>query len=137
MSKLERNESSLYYQISGSGSPILLTHGFAATSRMWRGQVEAFRDKHQVITWDMRGHGRSDSPSNQAAYSVEETVADMTALLDMRALKEISIVGAEQHEDLLDELDDVDVDYVADEGSDQLCDIAPEICSNICGMPTE
>ena len=82
MSKLERNESSLYYQISGSGSPILLTHGFAATSRMWRGQVEAFRDKHQLITWDMRGHGRSDSPSNQTAYSVEETVADMTALLD-------------------------------------------------------
>ena len=82
LSQLERNESSLYYQVSGSGSPVLLTHGFAATSSMWRGQAEAFCDRHQVITWDMRGHGRSDSPSKEAAYSVEETLADMAALLD-------------------------------------------------------
>jgi pimeloyl-ACP methyl ester carboxylesterase len=67
----------------GSGSPILLTHGFAATSRMWRGQTEAFSPRHQVITWDMRGHGRSDSPDDEAAYSVEETLADMAILLDV------------------------------------------------------
>jgi pimeloyl-ACP methyl ester carboxylesterase len=82
LSKVVRNESSLYYETHGSGSPVLLTHGFAATSRMWRGQAEVLSDRHQVITWDMRGHGRSDSPDNQAAYSVEETVADMAALLD-------------------------------------------------------
>ena len=49
---------------------------------MWRGQAETFCDRHEVISWDMRGHGRSDSPGRPAAYSVEETVADMAALLD-------------------------------------------------------
>ena len=85
MSKVERNGLTLHYQTNGSGSPVLLTHGFAATSRMWHGQAEAFRDQHQVITWDMRGHGRSDSPDceSESAYSVENTVADMAALLDL------------------------------------------------------
>lgn len=82
LSEIERNGSSLYYQTSGADSPVLLTHGFAATSRMWRGQAEAFRNRHQVITWDMRGHGRSGSPHDQSAYSMEETLADMAALLD-------------------------------------------------------
>lgn len=83
MSKVERKELALYYQTSGSGSPVLLTHGFAATSRMWHGQAEAFRDRHELITWDMRGHGRSGSPGDETAYSVENTVADMAALLDL------------------------------------------------------
>ena len=83
MSKIDRNGLSLHYQTSGSGSPVLLTHGFAATSRMWLGQAEAFHDRNQVITWDMRGHGRSDSPDDASAYSVETTVADMAALLDL------------------------------------------------------
>lgn len=82
MSKVERNELTLFYQASGSGSPVLLTHGFAATSRMWHGQAETFRGRHQIISWDMRGHGRSGSPSDESAYSVEKTVADMAALLD-------------------------------------------------------
>jgi pimeloyl-ACP methyl ester carboxylesterase len=82
LSKIERNESSLYYETRGSGPPLLLTHGFAGTSQMWRGQAETFCDRHEVISWDMRGHGRSDSPDHPAAYSVEETVADMAALLD-------------------------------------------------------
>lgn len=82
MSKLERNDASLYYQTSGSGSPLLLTHGFAATSRIWRGQAEAFSDRHQVIRWDLRGHGRSDSPNDESAYDLEETLSDMASLLD-------------------------------------------------------
>jgi pimeloyl-ACP methyl ester carboxylesterase len=82
LSQFDRNGFSMFYEASGSGTPVLLTHGFAGTSSMWRGQAEAFRDRHEIITWDMRGHGRSASPPDQAAYSVEETVGDMAALLD-------------------------------------------------------
>jgi pimeloyl-ACP methyl ester carboxylesterase len=49
---------------------------------MWRGQVAALKDRFRVITWDMRGHGRSDYPEDPAAYSEQLTVADMAALLD-------------------------------------------------------
>lgn len=92
MSELERDGTTLYYEVHGSGPPILLTHGYAATSRMWGGQAKLFSDKHQVMTWDMRGHGRSDSPSDEAAYSADETVADMLGLLDAEG-HERAIVG--------------------------------------------
>lgn len=83
MSSLERNGFSLYYRICGSGSPLLLSHGFAATSNMWHQQAEAFRDQNQVITWDMRGHGRSGSPDDATAYTAEETADDMASILDV------------------------------------------------------
>src|SRR3954462_9608853 len=49
---------------------------------MWGGQVAALAGRHQVIVWDMRGHGQSDSPDDPAAYSEAATVADMAAILD-------------------------------------------------------
>lgn len=92
MAKFTRDGVSLYYEVHGSGPPLLLTHGFSATSQMWRGQIEALAKDHMLILWDMRGHGRSDYPGDQAAYSEAATVADMAALLDHLGLK-TAIVG--------------------------------------------
>ncbi len=83
MATLTRNGVNLHYEAAGSGPAILLTHGFGASSQMWRGQVEALRDRYRVIVWDMRGHGESASPAAPAAYSEAETIADMAALLDV------------------------------------------------------
>ena len=82
MAKLVRDGVDLYYEVHGDGPPLLLTHGYSATSQMWRGQVEPFSKHHKLIIWDMRGHGRSDYPDELAAYSEAHTVADMAALLD-------------------------------------------------------
>jgi pimeloyl-ACP methyl ester carboxylesterase len=60
---------------------------------MWKGQVAALKDRFTVITWDMRGHGRSDYPEDQAAYSEEATVADMAALLDETGVRSAVIGG--------------------------------------------
>jgi pimeloyl-ACP methyl ester carboxylesterase len=49
---------------------------------MWEGQLATLSPHFKVVTWDMRGHGRSDYPDDQAAYTEEATVADMAALLD-------------------------------------------------------
>jgi pimeloyl-ACP methyl ester carboxylesterase len=82
MASLNRYGVNLYYEIHGGGPAILLSHGYSATSEMWRGQVAALSSHHQLILWDMRGHGQTDSPEDAAAYSEKETVADMAALLD-------------------------------------------------------
>jgi len=92
MSHFQRNNVDLYFEVAGSGTPILLTHGFAATSRMWQAQQTAFAARNQIISWDMRGHGRSASPIDDASYSVEETVEDMAALLDQLG-HERAIIG--------------------------------------------
>ena len=92
MATLTRNGVDLHYEAEGSGPAILLTHGFGASSRMWEGQVAALRDRYRVIAWDMRGHGDTDSPDDQALYSEPETVADMAAILDACG-EESAIVG--------------------------------------------
>jgi pimeloyl-ACP methyl ester carboxylesterase len=46
-----------------------------------------------VITWDLRGHGRSDSPADPAAYSVELSVADMAGLLDRAGAERAVLLG--------------------------------------------
>ena len=82
MPKLNRDGVEIYYEVHGEGPALLLTHGFSSTSQMWTGQVASFSKAFKLITWDMRGHGESDYPTDPAAYSEEATVADMAALLD-------------------------------------------------------
>ena len=83
MPTLDRDGVKLHYEVTGEGPALLLTHGYSATGQMWRGQLATLAPHFKVITWDMRGHGASDYPSDQAAYSEAATVADMAALLDV------------------------------------------------------
>lgn len=75
------NGTEIYYEDHGSGQPVVLTHGYAATSQMWGPQIEPLARECRLITWDMRGHGQTDSPEDAAAYSEAATVADLAALL--------------------------------------------------------
>jgi len=82
MPKLNRDGVNIHYEVHGEGPAVLLSHGYSATCRMWDGQIAAFKDRYKIIVWDMRGHGESDYPTDQAAYSEALTVADMAAILD-------------------------------------------------------
>ena len=79
---LTRSGVRLYYETHGEGPVVLLTHGYSATSEMWRGQIGPLSARNRLVTWNMRGHGQSDYPDDPAQYSEEATVADMAALLD-------------------------------------------------------
>ena len=67
---------------SGAAATLLLSHGFGSSQRAWVSNVNALSTGRRCMTWDMRGHGRSDSPAAQEAYSAAACVADMAALLD-------------------------------------------------------
>jgi pimeloyl-ACP methyl ester carboxylesterase len=79
---LDRDGVCISYDAVGSGPPLLLSNGYSATAQMWAGQVAAWSDDFRVITWDMRGHGLSDSPDDPALFTEAATVADMAAILD-------------------------------------------------------
>jgi len=64
----------------GGALPLLLSHGFGGTSLMWEPNLSALAADRPVITWDMRGHGRSDSP--QGGYTQRACIDDMAAVLD-------------------------------------------------------
>jgi pimeloyl-ACP methyl ester carboxylesterase len=93
MAKLDRDGVKIYYEVHGNGPTLLLSHGYSSTARMWDGQIAALKDRYQVVVWDMRGHGESDYPADQARYSEALTVGDMKALLDQVGAKKAIIAG--------------------------------------------
>lgn len=71
----------IHYEESGSGRAVVLSHAFSAASRTWAAQVDALRDQFRVITWDLRGHGQSDSPEDPGEYTETKTIDDLEAVL--------------------------------------------------------
>jgi pimeloyl-ACP methyl ester carboxylesterase len=90
---INRSGLRLRYDVQGEGPAILLSHGFAATSSMFAANLDVLSAKHTVVTWDLRGHGDSDYPSEPAAYTVALCVADMTALLDQVGAARAIVAG--------------------------------------------
>jgi haloacetate dehalogenase len=68
--------------VGGSGSPIVLLHGFPQTHLMWRHVAPDLAADHTVICPDLRGYGDSDKPadSDGRAYSKRTMAADVVAL---------------------------------------------------------
>ncbi|TPQ36822.1 alpha/beta hydrolase [Bradyrhizobium guangdongense] len=93
MPKINRDGVAIYYEVHGNGPTLLLTHGYSSTSAMWHGQVDALSRDHQLVLWDMRGHGQSDYPDDPKAYSEALTVGDMAAILDTVGAKRAIIGG--------------------------------------------
>jgi len=86
----------IYYEVHGTSADrtsLLLTHGYSASSAMWRPNVAAIAETRRVITWDMRGHGRTASPRDPELYSQELSVADMAAVLDTCGIGRAAIGG--------------------------------------------
>ncbi len=94
---LSRQGVSIYYEhhlsAMESAPTILLSHGYSATSAMWTGQLQALKAQYNVIAWDMRGHGKSDSPADPGLYSEAATVDDMAAILDACGVDRAIIAG--------------------------------------------
>jgi pimeloyl-ACP methyl ester carboxylesterase len=51
MPKINRDGVDIYYEVHGSGRPLLLTHGYSSTSAMWQGQIEALSKHHKLVLW--------------------------------------------------------------------------------------
>ena len=81
------------YEITGSGDALLLLHGFTGSKDVWRRFLPLWSHDLQVITVDLPGHGKTDSPSDWARYSIEQTAADMIALLDALKIKQAHVLG--------------------------------------------
>lgn len=97
MPHIDRDSVHLYYEVHGPANsthrPLLLTHGYSATAEMWTPNIASLSAIRQVITWDIRGHGRSDSPDDPALYSEALAVQDMVALLDNAGTDQAIIGG--------------------------------------------
>ena len=86
----EINGSKIYYEIAGTGEPLILIHGWSFDARCWDGQFDIFSKEYRVLRYDLRGFGRSALPDTGAAYSQTK---DLIALLDYLNIKKAHVVG--------------------------------------------
>ncbi|MGA9967594.1 MAG: alpha/beta hydrolase, partial [Terriglobales bacterium] len=76
---------------AGKGSPVVLLHGYAETSHMWRPLIAELAGTHTVIAPDLRGAGKSSHPAD--GYTKTELAQDIHALVHRLSFKHIGIVG--------------------------------------------
>jgi pimeloyl-ACP methyl ester esterase len=82
---------SLRYDRAGSGPAVLLIHGWAANRTYWERQVGALRDRHTVVTIDVRGHGESSHP--RGGYTIGAMAGDLEHLVRALGVPRIALVG--------------------------------------------
>ncbi|RMF84466.1 MAG: alpha/beta fold hydrolase, partial [Nitrospinota bacterium] len=75
------NGVQLYYEVTGEGFPLVLSHEFAGSYKSWAPQVKFFARRYRVITYNARGYPPSEVPTDPAAYSQEQAVEDLYQLL--------------------------------------------------------
>jgi pimeloyl-ACP methyl ester carboxylesterase len=83
----------MYYEVEGTGDPLLLIMGTAADHTPWAAQVEAYRDEFTVITYDARGTGQSTHPEDPTEYSMRILGDDAAALLDHLGVARAHVSG--------------------------------------------
>ena len=82
----------LYYEDHGSGSPVVLIHGFPLSGRAWERQERALiAAGHRVITYDRRGFGKSSQPS--IGYDYDTFAADLDKLVNALDLRGFDLAG--------------------------------------------
>src|SRR5215470_4284048 len=87
------NGIKLYYEVTGSGYPLLFSHEFAGDYRSWEPQVRYFARRYQVITYNARGYPPSDVPDDVNAYSQEQAAEDIVGLMRHLGVAQAHLVG--------------------------------------------
>ena len=91
MPKANLGDVEIFYETHGVGTPVLLVPGLGGVGAYWNPNVEAFSEKHQVITHDHRGTGQSSR--SRIRYSVDRMSDDLLQLMDHLGIERAHLVG--------------------------------------------
>jgi pimeloyl-ACP methyl ester carboxylesterase len=80
-----------YYEVYGTGRPLLLIHGNSTATKGWAAQIEFFSRKYRVYSVDNRGRGKSDLGSDTLRF--EQMASDMAAFIEAMKLDSVDIIG--------------------------------------------
>jgi pimeloyl-ACP methyl ester carboxylesterase len=85
------NGVKLHYLVAGAGEPVILLHGYAQNSHMWRPLIPELAKTHTVVAPDLRGFGQSSKPAN--GYDKKTMAQDIHALALSLGIKSAIVVG--------------------------------------------
>ncbi len=83
----------LYFEQTGSGTPVVFVHEFAGDFRSWEPQLRHFGHRYAAIAYNARGYPPSDVPSEISAYSQNRAADDIATVLDHLGIDRAHIVG--------------------------------------------
>lgn len=84
------NGRHLYYVDEGAGSPLILSHGWGFDHGCFRPLIDQLSERHRVIAYDIRGHGRSERSAQ--AYTMAQLASDLVGLIAALHLPEPPVV---------------------------------------------
>ena len=91
MPKAHANNIDIYYEITGSGEPLVLIAGLGYDMWMWRNMIPGLAEHFQVIAFDNRGVGQTDKP--EGPYTAKLLADDTAGLIEALGLQRVAVLG--------------------------------------------
>jgi pimeloyl-ACP methyl ester carboxylesterase len=89
--KIKSNGIEINYELSGQGDCLVLIHGFSDNLTMWYNQIPGFSKQYKVLSYDVRGHGETETPEGN--YSMELFADDLYTLLKNLKIDKACVLG--------------------------------------------
>ncbi len=83
----------LYFEETGSGTPVIFVHEFAGDMRSWEPQMRHFGQRYRAIAYNARGYPPSDVPGEPSSYGQARASDDILAVLDHLGIDRAHVVG--------------------------------------------
>ena len=83
----------LYYEETGSGTPVIFVHEYAGDHRSWEAQLRTLGQRYRAIVYNARGYPPSDVPKDVGRYSQNRAADDIAAVLDHLKIERAHVVG--------------------------------------------
>jgi 3-oxoadipate enol-lactonase len=91
MPQISSDDAEIFYEVLGSGLPVVLLHPFPANHELWKPAAQALVSHYRIILPDLRGHG--DSGIGEGPATMEKQAADIARVLDHEEAGRAPFVG--------------------------------------------
>jgi len=91
MPRISSDDAEIFYEVLGSGPPIVLLHPFPANHDLWKPAAQALVTRYRIILPDLRGHG--DSGVGEGPATMEKHAADLARVLDHEGIGRATFAG--------------------------------------------
>jgi aminoacrylate hydrolase len=92
MPMIQSKDAEIYYEVTGSGSPVMLIAGLGGVGASWGPQTALFAKKHRVIVPDHRGTGRSTHTAK--GQTITQHAADFAKLIETLGVGPVHLIGS-------------------------------------------
>jgi pimeloyl-ACP methyl ester carboxylesterase len=88
-----RDGTRIAWRCQGDGPALVFANGFATSNSYWAYFIARFEARAKLVTWDLKGHGRSGPAERLEEASIEGSVDDMLRVMDAAGVEQATLIG--------------------------------------------